>query len=414
MLTNYLKVAMKVLLRRKFYTAVNLLGITFTLLVLILAAALADSSLAPGPPEDRLDRILAIDRAGMTGPQFVSTGDPGYRLLDTYARNLPNVEAFSIRSTGQEVASFLGGGKVTSTLVRTDGAFWRILDFDFVEGGPFTDADEEAGNFVAVITETTRKRFFGGPPALGRKITVDDQIFTVVGVVKDVPSTRLIAYGEIWAPLSTSKSTTYKDSLRGGFRGIVLAKSPEAIPGIRAELLRRVAAAQPPNPELFDKLQVGAYTRFQKLSSEFGPGEDLENPPTGRFILLVTLVAAGFMLLPALNLVNLSLSRILERASEIGVRKAFGASSRSLVIQFLVENAVLTLAGGVIGLALAAVALKAINDSGRIPYSELTVSYRVFLAGLGLSLLFAMLAGALPAWRMSRLHPVEALHGKVR
>ena len=60
------------------------------------------------------------------------------------------------------------------------------------------------------------------------------------------------------------------------------------------------------------------------------------------------------MLLPTLNLVNINISRIMERASEIGVRKAFGASSRTLVGQFVVENIILTLVGGAFGLVLSA------------------------------------------------------------
>jgi putative ABC transport system permease protein len=118
------------------------------------------------------------------------------------------------------------------------------------------------------------------------------------------------------------------------------------------------------------------------------------------------------MLLPSLNLINLSLSRILERSSEIGVRKAFGASSWTLVGQFLVENAVLTLVGGALGYVLSVVALRVVTDSGWIPYADLQLSLRVFFVALGMSLVFALLSGVYPAWRMSRLHPVEALHGR--
>jgi len=414
MLTNYLKVALKVLLRRKFYTAINLLGVAFTLLVLVLVAALADNYLAPGAPEVSLNRILAIDEVKMTGPQYIIMSNPGYRLLDEYARDLPGVETLSITTTGRSVASFVDGKKIVSTLTLTDGAFWRIMKFDFVEGGPYTQADDEGGNFVAVINQTTRKRFFGAGPALGRVIQADGQAFTVVGVVRDVPVTRILAYSEIWAPINTFKSTTYRSALRGEFRGILLAKSAGDIPAIQQEYRRRLASAQLPDPEHFDKIESGAFTRLERLSKEFGPGDEPTKPHTGRLLLIVALAAGGFMLLPALNMVNLSLSRIMERASEIGVRKAFGASSLTLVGQFLVENVVLTLAGGAIGFVLSFPILGIVNDSGLIAYAQLTVSYRVFLAGLLLALAFAVVAGALPAWRMSRLHPVEALHGRVR
>ncbi len=125
-------------------------------------------------------------------------------------------------------------------------------------------------------------------------------------------------------------------------------------------------------------------------------------------------IAFLFMLLPTVNLVNVSVSRILERASEIGVRKAFGASSWTLVGQFLVENVVLTLIGGLLGFVLAALVLGGINDSGLFPYARFAVNGRVFLYGLLLTLFFGVLSGVYPAWKMSRLHPVDALKGALR
>ena len=138
MLSNYLKIAVKVLLRRKFYTAVNLFGIAFTLLILIVCAAILDNTLAPGAPETRLDRILNIERATMTGPNNTWTSNPGFRLLDTHARGLPGVERLSISTTPGSATSFVHGEKIESRMRRTDGAFWEILEFEFLEGGPFT------------------------------------------------------------------------------------------------------------------------------------------------------------------------------------------------------------------------------------------------------------------------------------
>jgi putative ABC transport system permease protein len=120
------------------------------------------------------------------------------------------------------------------------------------------------------------------------------------------------------------------------------------------------------------------------------------------------------MLLPAVNLINLNTSRIMERASEIGVRKAFGASSRSLVGQFVVENLVLTLVGAALGFVASAWLLRAINDSGVIQYAELALNYRIFGWGVLLAVLFGLFSGVYPAWRMARLHPVQALKGASR
>jgi len=317
MLKNYLKVAIKVLMRRKFYTAVNLFGIAFTLLILILCTAMLDNTLAPGPPEVHLDRILGIERAKMEGPRSSSVSGPGYRLLDEYARDLPGVERFSITSRPDPVTSFVDGFKVVSDMRHTDGEFWEIMEFEFVEGGPFTVVDEEQGNFVAVINETTRRKFFDGQPALGKTLRADDQAFTVIGVVHDVPFTRPMSFADVWVPLSTSKSTGYRETLLGGFQGIVLAESRADFPVIKEEFRRRLTTAELPDPETYETLDSAAMTRYEELARDASSHSDFgEGAAVARFTLIVIAMVVAFMLLPSLNLINLSLSRILERASD--------------------------------------------------------------------------------------------------
>jgi putative ABC transport system permease protein len=120
------------------------------------------------------------------------------------------------------------------------------------------------------------------------------------------------------------------------------------------------------------------------------------------------------MLLPTVNLTNINVSRILERAPEIGVRKAFGASSGALVGQFVVENVALTLAGSIAAFAISEAVMAAISSSGVIPYLDLSLNYRIFLYGTATALVFGVLSGVYPAWKMSRLDPVAALKGGVR
>jgi putative ABC transport system permease protein len=123
---------------------------------------------------------------------------------------------------------------------------------------------------------------------------------------------------------------------------------------------------------------------------------------------------ALFMLLPTINLININVSRIFERSSEIGVRKAFGASSRVLVAQFVLENIVLCVVGGALGLLGAMGVIAWVNASGWIPYADFQINWRILLYAAAITLFFGCLSGAYPAWRMSRLHPVYALRGDTR
>jgi putative ABC transport system permease protein len=422
MLRSYLKLAVKVLQRRKFFTAVSLFGISFTLVVLTVVVAVLDNVLAAKAPETHLDRTISSYHVRVSGPEgrrgFPETG---FRIVDQYMRGIPGVERLSLFSTNRDVPAYVGGKPVICVIKRTDGEYWRVHDFTFTEGGPFTNEDVEKVRFVAVITEAMRRRFFGGETALGRTIEVDAQRLQVVGVVPDVSKLRPNAYSEIWVPHTTEKSDLYRTNLRtGGYVAVFLARRPADIPGIREEFrarLKRVPIAAETQNRL-DRIVGHLENRLETIvrtytSALFLYDEDMRPHPE-RFFMGLGILALLFMLIPTLNLVNLNVSRILERSSEIGVRKAFGATSRTLVGQFVVENVVLTVVGGAIGFILAWVVLGAIGGSGLLPYTTFEINHRVFLWGLGLAVFFGVLSGVYPAWRMSRLHPVQALKGGAR
>jgi putative ABC transport system permease protein len=304
---------------------------------------------------------------------------------------------------------------VKSSLKRTDAEFWQVLAFEFLEGGPYTADDVTRGNHVAVINASTRDRFFGGAPALGRSLEIDGQTFTVVGVVSDVSILRLLAFGDVWVPHTTAKSDSYLRELVGDFHALLLL-APGADPrAVRQEFKSRLATVEFPDPKAFNTISAVPESSMDAVGRMvFGARGDDDVSYGRRLLLLLAVGVLLFMLLPAINLVNLNTSRILERASEIGVRKAFGASSRILIGQFLVENLVLTLLGGALGMIASVGLLWAINSSGLIPYAQLRFNYRVFAWGLTFAGVFALISGVYPAWRMSRLHPVEALRGGAR
>ena len=414
MLRNYVKIALTVFRRRPFFTAVSLFGIGFTLVVLMVLTAMMDHMFAPLPPEVRSDRTLGMYRAKMTGPQNTMNGAPGYATLDRYARNLPGVERMTIATRASTVYSYLGGSRIKSALRRTDAEYWRVLDFQFLEGGPYTDQDVANGAFVAVVNAATRDSFFGGPPAVGKSIEADGQTFRVIGVVPNVPIVRIAASGDIYAPLTTAKSDAYKRQFVGGCIALLLAKSSADFPAIKAELETREMAAQLPDPKDYNQLVAPAESYFDSISGELFTGKTERQSHPERLWAAILIIVTLFILLPTVNLVNLNVSRIMERASEIGVRKAFGASSWTLVAQFVIENLVLTLTGAALGLIGSAIVLRALNASDMVPYSQFGVNFRVFGYGLLLAIVFGLISGVYPSWRMSRLHPVQALKGGSR
>jgi putative ABC transport system permease protein len=415
MLKNYIKTAYKVFLRRKFFTFISLFAISFTLIVLMVATSLFDHAFGAMPPEKNLDRMLGVYRMTMSGERGNNrssrNGLVGYGLLDRYARNLPFVEKTSFFTAPNSIPAYHNGEKFKVFFKRTDGEFWQIMDFKFLEGAPFTAEDEKNRNFVAVINEDTRRKFFGSSPAVGKSVSLDGQNFRVVGVVANVPILRVLSCSDVWVPISTAKSDSYKKEFVENFMGVFLARSKDDFPVIREEFNSRLKQAELPDKN-YTRLEGRAETLLEGLGSLFF----FESSGGGiSHIIIGALVAAVlFMLLPTINLININVSRIMERASEIGVRKAFGASSLTLVWQFIIENVLLSLVGGAVGFVGSYLVLQLIAQSGFIPYADFHFNYRIFLYGLGTAIAFGLLSGVYPAWKMSRLHPVQALQGGTR
>ena len=412
MLRHYLLLSIKVLLRRKVFTAISLFGITSTLVVFVVIAAVIDHGFGPSVPETHLDRQLSVMRVNMYGEQVFMSASGAYALFDRHARNLPGVDHLTIFSGSGSVDLFPDGRKVSLQVKKTDGDFWRVFEFPFIEGRPYTNTDVDRAEFVAVLSARARDRILGPGPAEGRIIEADGQRFRVVGVVTDVSEVRVLPFADFWVPYTTAKGLERgENNIMGGYQAAIVATSRDVLPDIRAEFDARVARLERP-PGIIGII-APFETQFEGWSRQlFSDRSASDKAP--RMIALLATFGLLLALLPAVNLVNLNVSRIMERASEIGVRKAFGASSRTLVAQFVVENILLTFVGALLAMIVSWLVLRGINQSGMIANAQLGLNVRVFLAGVASAILFGLLSGVYPAWRMSRLHPIDALKGQSR
>lgn len=411
-----LKLTFKVLQRRKFFTAISVFCIVFTLVVLLVVTALLDHMLVPAAPEIHASRTLRCPYLVMSGETNRSSGNPGYLFLDRYVRPLPGAESVTLFSGTSPVVTYLGERKLVSQLRHTDAEYWRTLRFRFLEGGPFDAADDKDGRAVVVINEATRRRLFGeGAQAMGRSAEFDGQVYRIVGVVENVPVYLQTAYADAWAPIGSLRADGYKTHLMGGFDAIVLAKTPGDISRLKAEFAAVLPRVEMTDPARYTSIQGSLRTPFECFTMDILPiATDPTNSRVREFILAITVAALLFMSLPAMNLVNINISRILERSAEIGVRKAFGASAKMLVAQLVFENVVLCVLGGLVSLGVAWFVLRGIESMELLPYAQLSLNLRIFGAAVGLAVFFGLLSGAYPAWRMSRLHPVAALRGGVQ
>ena len=418
MLRNYLLTAWKVFMRRKLFTAINLGCIVLTLVVLMVITALLDTAFWPSGVESRSARFLQVYgiRSESADRHTTRTTLLGYKTIDKYLKplgRLNGVERVSAITTPGLVSVYQGDRVSRLDLRRVDADYWKIMDFEVLAGRLPDEDDDRSGRLVAVVNATTARQLFPDKPAVGhavgQTVSVGGQRFQIIGVVGDVM--QMNAYADIWAPLSTFPSTSYQNELTGQFAALIMARTPGDLPRIQREVERVARTYVDDDPHTYvvttfwadSKLDVFARTLLDKHSEADSGAIEL--------LLMIAGAMLLFMLLPALNLVNLNMGRIMERSSEIGVRKAFGATTRQLAGQLVVENVLLSLAGGLIGLACAQGALWWLDTSQLIPYLEVHINPKVFASGMLIAFVFGLLSGVIPAWKMSRLDPVHALKG---
>lgn len=328
-----------------------------------------------------------------------------FYFLNKYAASLKTPVKVAISSTYSPTNTYVNNKKIVINYKYTNEAYWEVMDYEFLEGKPYSPEQVKRGERVTVISEDTKKKYFGDiPSAVGKYIEADNVQYRVSGVVKNVPITTYTLYSDIYLPYTVSKSDVNEKSYHGPYTAVLLAGSKVDLPKIREEyeqVIRRV----PMNSDEYDVM----YSHADSYIKGYLRTGDEEESGLRIAVTGLTVFVLLFMLLPTLNLVNINITRIMERSSEIGVRKAFGASSRALVYQFLVENIILTTIGGLIGVILSYAALRLINDARLIPNLDLSLNFMVLFYGLLACVCFGLLSGVYPAWRMSRLHVVSAL-----
>jgi putative ABC transport system permease protein len=429
MLENYIKMAWKVLLRRKLFAFISLFGISFTIFILMIAISYLDSMISPKGPEVKQNRILYTGNLMIRNSQSMRSSNSSYNFMKKYVSSLKTSELVSIFSEGMYY-TYKNSRKFHFNYKCADQNFWQIFEFGFINGKPYGQREVENSERVAVISKSTAKNYFGTVNAVGMEIDIRSKMFKVIGIVDDVPLANEHTYADIWIPISFDPGYSLSGSYFGLCNAAILAYSENDLFKIKEEFHSHLISALSDMPGANEKSSIKCVlnTRLDLLAGEIiEDNTQFDNTPestafktyteTGgiskpiKAISIIIGIMFVFMLLPAINLVNINLSRIMERSSEIGVRKAFGASRNALVKQFMVENLVLTLMGGVISFVLTIIAFSIINKSGLIVNTELTINFKVFVLSIAACLIFGFIAGVYPAYKMSKLHPVDSLRG---
>ncbi len=268
-------------------------------------------------------------------------------------------------------------------------------------GRSFVDEEGTVGRDRAVILtyRVWRDRFGGDPAIVGRQVRLDNEPYTVVGVLGEGPADH--QQSKLWLPLAFTPEQLESDShslnVMGRLRpGVTIEQANANMAGVAAAVQPRTGRQRDgwsPSVEPFRN-------NFVRRSTKQG--------------LWLLLAAVGFLLLIACaNIANLLLARGSARQRELAVRAALGATNGAIARQLLIESLVLALAGGVVGALVASVLLDAIvalMPEYTLPSeTEITLSVPVLLFALGVCVVSGALSGCAPAWQAARANLADAI-----
>ena len=443
MIKNYLKLAWRILGRRKFFTFISLFGISFTLGILMVIMSFLQSELGANAPISKKDDMLFIETLSLQKVFFdtivnVDTiyqegiavydstldykrrgamqwnSDMNNKIAEDFLTDLETVDNYSIYSYGSTHDVYVNGVKLSLGCIYADAHYWEILDFEIIEGRTYDQSDVDLASLVMVITTKVAQDYFGrAQGVIGEFIEIDGKNYKVIGVIKPAGKAMPYVSPQISIPYTTLDAATQDSDYHGFYNVMLLKKSDRSYIQVK-ENVEAVAKTIPmdyaSNTRGYEEVLLDAKAYDEMYAQELYYDEDEHKSyVVMKWILIIVILL--FVLLPTLNLINLNVSRIMDRSAEIGVRKAFGAHQGNILSQFIVENLVQTFVGGFIGLLLALGLIKLLNDSGALGEIVLTLQPSFFVYAFIATLLFGFLSGLLPAYRMSKLHIVNALKG---
>ncbi|MBO0930848.1 ABC transporter permease [Fibrella aquatilis] len=415
MLTNYLNIAWRNLVRHKTNTGINVIGLAMGLAACLLLVTYLKHELSYDAFHANANRLVRVTMEYSADGQVGKVPTTGTKVAPELGRQFSEIES-GVRLINAEGVVQVGDKQFSEkALLYADSAFFSLFTFPLLKGNA---QQALAGPNLVVLSEATAAKYFGTQNPVGKVLKVNtggpaDKYFTVTGVVANCPANSQIKY-DLVASFTTLRASKTEEWWSANYGTYLLLRSPEALAPLQAKIgpfMKSPAAAT--------EMTGGDYLTYNlepirrvHLQSEVGglfePNGDLT------YVYVFGIISLLILLIACVNYINLATARAVERAQEVGVRKVLGAEQSQLFGQFMGESLLVTGAALGLGLLLAGLLLPLFNDLS---------DRRFTVAGwlnpgwvglvLGIGLVVALVAGGYPALLLARFRPMQALQGRM-
>ncbi len=418
MFNNYLKIAIRTLVRYKAYTFINIFGLAVGVACCLLILLLVQNEFRYDRFHKNFDDIyrVALYTPSMSGEIIARTLAP-HGLGPTMTEYFP--EIISVVRFKKDIPVLVRvhtKGFYEDGFLFADPSVFDVFSFQMVYGNPETALERP---FTVVLNETMAQKYFGSTNPIGQTIRVKNKYdYEVTGVVADVPRTSSIQFNCL-ASFATQYELRNMIKRNDGWSLSAFVTYVRLNPGssvttinTRLEELVRNLSKRRGAIEANTIIRIEPFKEvylYAKAENRLGPSGEKH------YLYIFSCVALLIVLIAAINYANLTVALSLSRGREIGVRKVVGASPKQLVAQFLIESLCTTLGAVLLAIALVELGLPIFNQMVQLSLSvsyfdDFSFALIVFLVVLIVSLV----AGSYPAVMLSRFQPTDVLRGSLK
>lgn len=412
MIKNYLKIAWRNLLRNKFFSTINILGLALGMACSVLILLWVQNELSIDSFHANDSRLYTvIERQYYDRKIMGQYSVPGV-LADEMKKVIPEIQ-YAAGFSYNDRNTFQVGNKILKLEGTSTGAdFFKMFSYPLLEGNPQTALNAPSG---IAISRKMAEEFFGSPQAaINKTIRYENKKdFTITAVFENLPenTSKKFEYLINWDSFLKENNWAKQWGNNGPMAYVMLRA--DANPTLVNKKITRFLDA-------YNKEQSAAFREelgLQKFSDVYLHSDFKNGKPDGgriEYVHLFSIVAVFILLIACINFMNLTTARSVKRAREIGVRKVVGAVRSVLIRQFIGEAILLTFLAVIISVILVLLLLPVFNSvtQKQISYPFGHLYFWLFL--IGLTFITGFISGSYPALFLSSFNPVKVLKGSIK
>ncbi len=396
MIKNYLKIALRILVRQKSFSVINILGLSVGMAGFILISLWVMDELNYDKFHNNVDRLYLVGQDQYFDTEVFSVRNTPEAFKEAVASEVPEVELATRFCNYISLQVNIGPDSFIESIEFVDPEFLEMFTFPFIAGDPTTALNDK---FSAVISEEMAKKYFGDEDPLGQTLKLENEHnFQITGVFTDPPANSFLK-PNILVPFTFTKDLGYPVGWGSNWLNTFV-------------LLNEGASMEAVNDKIFDRLSKEFETTSELFLHPFGDIHLHTFHYKGGAIETVYIfgsIALFIIVIACVNFMNLSTARATKRAKEIGVRKAVGAERRNVLFQFLGESLLISFLSLDIAIILVELFTPMFNT---VALKELGLDYGsigTIPMLLALCLITGLLAGSYPAFYLSGFNPTKVL-----